>query len=159
MKKSTILSALTAGMVVATSVATYAIWDTVEAESRSNTVTMRNPVTIADTTAEQNIDADANSLNPGSVTASGTVKFNVENTNSLASSLVLKEEINASEKLTETTDYTIEFSGTGVSGKTDSSVTNGEETYNYTITFTEAGLNKLKTNSNKCTVKVTATLQ
>lgn len=159
MKKSTILSILTTGMVVATSVATYAIWDTVEAESRENTVTMRNPVTIADTTAEQNIDADANSLNPGSVTASGTVKFNVENTNSLASSLVLKEEINAAEKLTETTDYTIEFSGSGVSDKTDSTVTNGEETYNYTITFTEEGLNKLKTNSNKCTVKVTATLQ
>ena len=45
-----------------------------------------------------------------------------------------------------------------MSGNVDSSVTDGMEEYNYTITFTESGLEKLKTNSNTCTVKVTATL-
>lgn len=158
MKKTTVLSILTATMITVTSVATYAIWDIVTIDSRGNTVTMRNPVTISDSTIEQNISADADTLNPSTVTATGTVKFNVDNEDSIAKNLTLEESIEASEKLEETTDYSIEFSGDGVAGKTDSSVTDGEEEYNYTITFTESGLEKMKTNSNQCTVKVTATL-
>lgn len=158
MKKTTILSILTAAMVTVTSIATYAAWDIVTVDSRGNTVTMRNPVTVSDATSEQSISADANTLNPASVTATGTVKFNVENEDSVAKNLTLQETIEASEKLVESSDYSIEFSGDGVSGKTDSSVTHGTEEYNYTITFTEGGLAKLKTNSNACTVKVTATL-
>ena len=133
MKKTTILSVLTAAMITATSIGTFAIWDIVTVDSRSNTVTMRNPVTV-----------------------SGSVKFNVANEDSVAKKLTLKESIQASEKLEETTDYSIVFSGDGVSGKTDSSVTDGTEEYNYTITFTQSGLEKMKTNA--CTVKVTATL-
>ena len=135
MKKTTILSVLTAAMITATSIGTFAIWDIVTVDSRSNTVTMRNPVTV-----------------------SGSVKFNVANEDSVAKKLTLQESIQASEKLEETTDYSIVFSGYGVSGKTDSSVTDGTEEYNYTITFTQSGLEKMKTNANACTVKVTATL-
>lgn len=158
MKKTRILSILTAAMIMVSSVATYAVWDTVTVESRENTVTMRNPVTVADSTTEQSISADAGTLDPASVTASGTVKFTVENTDDIAKKLTLQESIEASEKLLESTDYSIEFSGDGVVGKTDSSVTNGQEEYNYTITFTESGLSKLKTNANACKIKVTATL-
>ena len=142
MNKTKILSVVTAAMIVVTSAATYAIWDTVTVDSRKNTVTMRNPVTISDSTSEQNISADANTLNPSSVTASGTVKFNVDNSDDIAKNLTLQESIEASEKLLESTDYSIEFSGDGVAGKTDSSVTNGMEEYNYTITFTEGGADK-----------------
>ena len=158
MKKTKILSILTVAMITLTSVATYAVWDTVTVDSRKNTVTMRNPVTVSDSTSEQNISADANELNPAAVTASGTVKFNVDNTDDIAKNLTLEESIEASEKLLESTDYTIEFTGDGVVGKTDSSVTNGLEEYNYTITFTASGLEKMKTNANTCTVQVTATL-
>ncbi len=158
MKKITILSILTGAVIIATSVATYAVWDTVTVESRGNTVTMRNPVTVSDSTTEQNISADAGTLAPASVTASGTVKFNVENDDGVAKILTLQESIQASEALIETTDYSIVFSGDGVVGKADNSVTDGEEEYTYTISFTESGLEKLKTNSNNCTVKVTATL-
>lgn len=119
---------------------------------------MRNPVTISDTTSHQDIQAEAETLSPSSVTASGTVSFQVENEDGVAKALTLAENIQAQEKLEENTDYTIEFTGSGVSGKTDSTVTDGAETYNYTITFKESGLSKLKTNSNKCTVEVTATL-
>ena len=158
MKKTRILSILTAAMIMVSSVATYAVWDTVTVESRENTVTMRNPVTVSDSTSEQSISADAGTLDPASVTASGTVKFTVENTDDIAKKLTLQESIEASEKLLESTDYSIVFSGDGVVGKTDSSVTNGQEEYNYTITFTESGLSKLKTNANACKIKVTATL-
>ena len=158
MKKTKVLSILTAAMITVSSVATYAVWDTVTADSRKNTVTMRNPVTVSDSTSEQSISADASTLNPASVTASGTVKFTVDNSDDIAKKLTLQESIEASEILMENTDYTIEFSGDGVVGKTDSSVTNGAEEYTYTITFTESGLEKMKTNSNTCTVKVTATL-
>ena len=158
MKKTRILSVLTVAMILVSSVATYAVWDTITVDSRKNTVTMRNPVTVSDSTSEQSISADATTLNPSTVTASGTVKFNVDNTDDIAKKLTLQESIEASEKLLESTDYSIEFSGDGVVGKTDSSVTNGMEEYNYTITFTESGLEKMKTNSNTCTVQVTATL-
>lgn len=158
MKKTTILSILTAAMMAGTSVATYAVWDTVTADSRGNTVTMRNPVTVSDSTDEQSISADANTLNPVTVTASGSVKFNVDNSDSIAKKLTLAESVEALEALEESTDYTIEFSGDGVVGKTDSSVTDGMEEYQYTITFTQSGLEKMKSNSNACTVKVTATL-
>lgn len=158
MKKTKVLSILTAAMITVSSVATYAIWDTVTVDSRKNTVTMRHPVTVSDSTSEQSISADASTLNPSSVTASGTVKFTVDNSDDIAKKLTLQESIEASEKLVESTDYTIEFSGDGVVGKTDSSVTNGAEEYTYTVTFTESGLEKMKSNSNTCTVKVTATL-
>ena len=158
MKKTKILSLLTVAMILVSSVATYAVWDTITVDSRKNTVTMRNPVTVSDSTSEQSISADATTLNPSTVTASGTVKFNVDNTDDIAKKLTLQESIEASEKLLESTDYSIEFSGDGVVGKTDSSATNGMEEYNYTITFTESGLEKMKTNSNTCTVQVTATL-
>lgn len=158
MKKTKVLSFLTVAMITLSSVATYAVWDTVTVDSRKNTVTMRNPVTVSDSTDEQSISADADELNPASVTASGTVKFNVDNTDDIAKNLTLKETIEAAEQLLESTDYSIEFTGDGVVGKTDSSVTNGMEEYNYTITFTESGLEKMKTNSNACTVQVTATL-
>lgn len=158
MKKTKVLSFLTVAMITLSSVATYAVWDTVTVDSRKNTVTMRNPVTVSDSTTEQSISADADELNPASVTASGTVKFNVDNTDDIAKNLTLKETIEAAEPLEESTDYSIEFTGVGVSGKTDSSVTNGMEEYNYTITFTESGLEKMKTNANACTVQVTATL-
>lgn len=158
MKKTRILSILTAAMIMVSSVATYAVWDTVTVESRENTVTMRNPVTVSDSTSEQSISADAGTLDPASVTASGTVKFTVENTDDIAKKLTLQESIEASEKLLESTDYSIVFSGDGVVGKTDSSVTNGQEEYNYTITFTESGFSKLKINANACKIKVTATL-
>ena len=158
MKKTKILSILTVAMITVSSVATYAVWDTVTVDSRKNTVTMRNPVTVSDSTTEQSISADADELNPASVTASGSVKFNVDNTDDIAKKLTLQESIEAAEKLLESTDYTIEFTGDGVVGKDDSSVTNGMEEYNYTITFTASGLEKMKTNSNTCTVQVTATL-
>ena len=158
MKKTRLLSILTVAMITLSSVATYAVWDTVTVDSRKNTVTMRNPVTVSDSTDEQSISADANTLNPHTVTASGTVKFNVDNTDDIAKNLTLKETIEAAEPLVESTDYSIEFTGDGVVGKTDSSVTNGMEEYNYTITFTETGLEKMKTNANACTVQVTATL-
>lgn len=158
MKKTKILSLLTAAAITVSSVATYAVWDTVSATSDSQTVTLRNPVTVVSTSNSGAITADANTLNPGSITASGTVTFNVENKDSVAKKLTLSESITAQEALVENTDYSIQFTGTDVSGKTDSSVTDGEETYDYTITFTEEGLNKLKSNSNQCTLEVTATL-
>lgn len=158
MKKTKILSLLTAAMIVVSSAATYAVWDTVTADSRGNTVTIRNPVTVSDSTSEQSISADADTLNPAEITASGNVKFTVDNSDSVAKKLTLQESVEASVKLDENTDYTIVFTGDGVSGKTDSSVTDGMEEYQYTITFTQSGLEKVKTNSNTCTVKVTATL-
>lgn len=158
MKKSTLLTALTAGMITVSTFTTYAIWDTVTAESADSTVTIRNPVTITATSHREITQNNADTLDPSQISVSGSVTFNVENKDSVAKTLTLAETITAGESLEESTDYTIAYTGTGVEGKIDSSVTNGTETYNYTITFTENGLTKLKSNVNQCTVKITATL-
>ena len=84
MKKTKVLSILTAAMITVSSVATYALWDTVTVDSRKNTVTMRNPVTVSDSTTDQSISADASTLNPASVTATGKVKFTVDNSDDVA---------------------------------------------------------------------------
>lgn len=157
MKKTSILSMLTFGMILATSVGTYAVWDTLSAESNGQTVTIRKPVTVTAGTQTASSNAEA-ALGGEIATATGSVTFTVANEDSLAKKLSLKETISAGQNLEETTDYTIVFSGGDISGKTDSTVTHGENTYNYTITFTEAGIEKLQGNTNQCTVKVTATL-
>lgn len=48
MKKSMLLSFVTAGAIIATSVGTYAAWDTLEAESTAN-ISFRNPATVTAT--------------------------------------------------------------------------------------------------------------
>ncbi len=157
MKKTTILSLLTIAMIGATSVGTYAVWDNITASSKSNTVTLRKPVTIADQTSTK--DLAVSSELASDVTASGSVSFQVANEDSLAKQLTLSEEVKAGDaSLVESSDYTIKYEGTDVSGKVDSSVTHGEETYNYTITFTEDGLSKIQANDYKFEVEVTATL-
>ena len=55
MQTATIFTVLTTAATTAPSVGAYALWYTVTADSRDNTVTLRNPVTITDTTAEQSI--------------------------------------------------------------------------------------------------------
>lgn len=69
------------------------------------------------------------------VTAFGTVKFHVQNTDSIAKNLTLQETVTASEPLVETTDYSISFSGNGVNGKVDISVTNGEENHTQSVYY------------------------
>lgn len=157
MKKTTILSLLTIAMILATSVGTYAVWDNITASSKSNTVTLRKPVTIADQTSTK--DLVVSSELSSDVTASGSVSFQVANEDSLATKLTLSEKVEAGiTVLEENTDYSIAYSGSDVVGKVDSSVTNGEETYNYTITFTESGLSKIISNNYQFAVEVTATL-
>lgn len=158
MKKSTILSALTVAMITVSTVTTYAIWDITTVTSKESIVTMREPVVIEDTTSQQYINIEADTLNPKNFTARGTVIYNVRNDSNIAKSITLKEIITASELLVETTDYSIEFTGSGISGKTGSAES-GAKIYDYTITFTESGLSKIGHNSNECTVKVNATLQ
>lgn len=81
-EKPTILSLLTVAMIGATSVGTYAVWDSITASSKSNTVTLRKPVTIADTTSTK--DLAVSSKLSSTVSASGSVSFQVENEDSLA---------------------------------------------------------------------------
>ena len=93
------------------------------------------------------------------IAASGSVSFQVANEDSLATKLTLSEKVEAGiTVLEENTDYSIAYSGSDIVGKVDPSVTNGEETNNYTITFTESGLSKIISNNYQFAVEVTATL-
>ena len=165
MKKTSILSMLTFGMILATSVGTYAVWDTLSAQSSGQTVTIRNPVTVTAGTQTASSNAEA-ALGGATATATGSVTFDVANKDNLANQLTLEETIFVGTESPETTlasgDYSIEFKkqpeSPALVGKIDSNVSNDSNTYYYTITFNKTGIEKLQKNSNQCKVKVTATL-
>ena len=86
MKKSTLLSFATAGAIVVTSAGTYAAWDTLTDDTTAD-ITFRNPVTVTvNPTYELTEASSALDTLP---TASGTVKFNVENPGDLANTLTI----------------------------------------------------------------------
>ena len=87
MKKSTLLSFVTAGAIVATSVGTYAAWDTLEA-TVGGTVNFGNPVTVStDASAAYTTTTRALNTNPK---ATSIVNFKVVDENSLGTTLKLK---------------------------------------------------------------------
>lgn len=86
MKKSTLLSLLTATAIVLTSAGTYATWDSLTAKSSSNTLNFRNPITIS---VGDNALATKKSAFNTTPTAEGTVKFTVANTEKLAKKVKL----------------------------------------------------------------------
>lgn len=93
MKKSTLLSFLTAASVIATTAGTYSTWDSITANTASKAVTFRNPVTIGiETDLNEFTDNFKNTLvtDASNLVASNSVKFKIENTDKLAQKLIIK---------------------------------------------------------------------
>ena len=90
MKKSTLLSLLTAGSIVLTSAGTYAAWDKTSAND-STTVAFRTPVTIS-VTDNVSLSKDQGTLKE-LPTVSGSVKLVVTDPDNLATKLKLTPEV------------------------------------------------------------------
>lgn len=160
MKKSKLLSVLTAGAVIATTAGTYAVWDKLNAETTAQAVEFRNPVTVAIDT-DLSVKKDNTGLGQ-TPTATGTASFTVDNEDGLAKKLVLKPVIESEHGIT-TNDF--DFSvfdgdsssgtpiiGDAVGGFADNSL----ESLNYTIQITPKNADNIKGKNVK--LKLTAEL-
>lgn len=94
MKKSKLLSVLTAGAVIATTVGTYAAWDSLEANTTAQTVTFRKPVTVTVDNPGLKIGKDTSELNE-MPKVTGTVKFTVNDTENKATKLTITPTLTA----------------------------------------------------------------
>lgn len=169
MKKTTLLSLVTAAAVVTTSVGTFAAYDILTANNTGNGATLDfgSPVTVA-----MNMDAGtANERTLGeapSVTTTATVT--VANEDSLGEKITLAFDLAGTDgaSLVETTDYTLDVQANaaysdGSSAITskydnvnfeDSNVKGGEKKYDVTVTLTETGAQKIAEKSGSAEVKL-----
>ena len=161
MKKSKLLSLLTAAAIVITTGATYAVWDSVTDDTTA-TVTFRNPVTITvDTTYTLSQDAAVLNVTP---TASGTVNFTVSNENNLADTLTIVPTVSGGVSAT-VEDFNFEIvdssetstpnlTGDSSSGFVDKSLT----TTSYTVKVTPKDESVTKVAGQAVNIQLTATL-
>ena len=137
MKKSRLLSLLTAAAVIVTTAGTYAVWDTLTA-STTESITFRNPVTV-EVSPEYTLTETQASLgvNPS---ASGDVTFTVSDANSLAKQLKIVPSVSGGTASTSDFDFTITdknnlstaLSGNASSGFVDTTL----DSTVYTVTVT-----------------------
>ena len=160
MKKSTLLSFVTAGAIVATSVGTYAAWDTLEA-TVGGTVNFGNPVTVStDASAAYTTTTRALNTNPK---ATSIVNFKVVDENSLGTTLKLKG-ATTDASINDLVDISFAREGTPDTAITEDTAFVKDATGNkYIVTVqpkTTISDEQLATLNNKdITVNVTATLE
>lgn len=160
MKKTKLLSLLTAIAAVVTTAVTYAVWD-ILSDSSSATVSFRNPVTISvnDTYTLTNDQPALNTI----PSASGDISFNISDENNLAKSLKLIPKVTGVENCTAD-DFTFEITdkddsnkmltGDSTSGFSDSTL----ESTNYTIKVTPKDSSSIKIAGKSLNIQLEATL-
>lgn len=177
MKKTTLLSLVTAAAVVTTSVGTFAAYDTLTANNTGSGAKLDfgSPVTV-----EMSLDAGtANERTLGqapSVTTTATVTVENDELKPLGEKITLSFDLAGTDGTTleETTDYTLEVKANDaysdgsstISSKSDNinfedtNVKGGEKKYDVTVTLTESGAGKIaeKGSDAQVNLEMTATL-
>ena len=161
MKKSKLLSLLTAIAIVITTSGTYAVWDSVTDDTTA-TVTFRNPVTIT-VNPSYTLSQDTSVLNT-TPTASGTVNFTVSNDDNLADTLTIVPTVSGGISATvDDFDFVIvdssetstpNLTGDSSSGFVDKSLT----TTSYTVKVTPKDSSVSKIAGQAVNIQLTATL-
>lgn len=161
MKKSKVLSLLTAIAIVVTTSVTYAAWDSLTDETSAN-ITFRNPVTVTVEPSYTLVETAA-VLNT-TPTASGTVKFTVSNENNLADTLTITPQVSGGTSVTvddfeftivdAAEDTTPTLNGNSSSGFIDTSLTT--TSYNVTVTPKDESVSKIA--GQEVSIQLTATL-
>ena len=161
MKKSKVLSILTAIAIVITTSVTYATWDSLTDETSTN-ITFRNPVTVTVDPSYTLVQSEA-ILNT-TPSASGTVNFTVSNEDNLANTLTIVPEVSGGTSASVSDfDFIIvdseevstpQLTGDSLTGFVDKSLT----TTNYTVTVTPKATSVLKIAGQEVSIKLTATL-
>lgn len=142
MKKSTLLTVASVGAVALTSAMTFAAWDNLTAESTSDAVTLRK-INVAEETKLALTANDVNSDLSSSFmpTASGNVKFKVENLDSTItdSKLTFNTEVKGAEDKDVTNNCNVKIYQTDDSAKNDIATSGDnsvEATNEYTVVVT-----------------------
>lgn len=150
MKKSTLLSLATAGAIVATSVGTFAVWDTLEATS-TGSITVASPSVIVKATNMDNF-TNNDSLGATEITYTGTAKFNVEGADKLTS-LKLTPSVTAGDgtDLTDKVSIAVEQTGETLTGDSsqgyvDSKLAEGDNEYTVKVTVNDSTLSTKELN-------------
>ena len=161
MKKSKVLSILTAIAIVITTSVTYATWDSLTDETSTN-ITFRNPVTVTVDPSYTLLQSEA-ILNT-TPSASGTVNFTVSNENNLADTLTITPQVSGGTSATvddfeftivdSTETSTPALSGNSSSGFIDKSLS----TTSYTVTVTPKDESVSKIAGQSVSIQLTATL-
>lgn len=160
MKKSTLLSLLTATSIVLTTAGTYAAWDSVQA-STTEDVTFRNPVTVTVNSDYELTEKDASLGKTPTVT--GDVSFTISNNASLADTLTIVPEVSGGTASVNDFDFVItdkdesstpSLTGDASSGFVDKSL----NSTNYTIKVTPKDSSKDTIVGQSITIKLKATL-
>lgn len=156
MKKSTLLSLLTAGAVIATSAGTFAAWDTTVATS-TGTLSFDSPVTIATTSTPTYAQTGTRTYGEKPV-ATGTVDFNVAGTGGKAKlklNAVVKDK--TTDAVVSGVNVTFKKGSTDLTTGIDENVTDAANVYTVTITPTSDDATEDLTKPLK--VEVTGTLE
>lgn len=132
MKKSSLLSLLTATAIVATSAGTYAAWDKLDATSTGSITVAKKSVEV---TAE-NMAAftETNTLGATSVNYAGVAKFNVEDKESKIIGLVAEVEVK------DGTTMQVITNGVTASATLQGSYQPGENVFDVTVTVNDETL-------------------
>ena len=157
MKKSTLISLLTAATVIITTAGTYAVWDSLT-DSTTESITFRNPVTV-EVSPEYTLTEAAASLGVDP-SASGDVTFTVSNDNNLAKQLKIVPSVSGGTAsisdfdfvITDKNNMSTPLTGDATSGFVDTTL----DSTIYTVTVTP------KNNSvarQEVSITLTATLE
>lgn len=156
MKKSTLLSLLTAGAVIATSAGTFAAWDQTTATSTGE-LSFDKPVTIATTSTPTYAQTGTRTYGEKPV-ATGNVEFNVSGTGNKAKltlTAVVKDK--TTDEVVSGVDVTFKKGSTDLENGIDDTVADASNTYTVTLTPSSDNASEALTNSLK--VEVTGTLE
>ena len=146
MKKSTLLSLLTAGAVIATSAGTFAAWDNLSDDVEAGTITFERINVAASATQTLTLQDDGNALHADE-SQSAVAKINVD-LSTVPSNLITDNKVklvfnpsvkDTSNQVVDSSKYTIEIKDTdGTTTLTDATDTTlvSSNTNEYTITVT-----------------------
>lgn len=161
MKKSTLLSLATAGAIVATSVGTFAAWDTTTAKSTGN-VNFGSPVTVTTTNMTSDLKRGERTVGTDPVYVSEPVKFVISDVADVNAMSIEAKVLDESTEITDgvTTKIYKEDGSTEVTGDVaKADLVTGDTGNSYIVKITPTDGTKTALANKNLTVEVTATLK
>lgn len=138
MKKSTLLSLLTAGAVIATSAGTFAAWDQTEAKAEMGSVEFKQVNVSAAVSAT--LATTRNGIQNDLPEATGTFTISATNINELSNTkLTFTPVVKDGETTIDPSNYSVEIMDSGTDVTSGDTTVEASNTYTVTVKPTEAG--------------------
>ncbi len=142
MKKSTLLSLLTAGAVIATSAGTFAAWDTTEATAEMGTVEFKQVNVSAAVSAT--LTTTRNGIQNDLPEATGTFTVSTTNIDELGNTkLTFTPVVKEGDTTIDPSNYSVQIKDNGTDVTSGDSAVEASNTYTVTVKPTDAGTNAM----------------